>query len=337
MSDQVFDLPTKMRAIQIGETRTADSLYIDHIPVPSPGAYEVLVAVGAAGVNRGDCYQRLGFYPAPPGASDIMGLEFSGTVVALGDHVTRWQIGDRIAALVAGGAYAEFANVHEDHALPIPEGMSLIEAASLPETIFTVWANVFEGARLEAGNTLLIHGGTSGIGTTAIQMAKQAGATVITTAGSDDKCQACMSLGANHAINYKTQDFVEAVGNLTNGVGADVILDMVGGDYVARNIACAARGGRIVNIAFLNGSKVEIDLMPVMLKNLTLTGSTLRARAIEEKTRLTKCVAKNAWPHIESSIKPVIDQVFPLSQAGAAHNRMETSVHIGKIILDCTL
>lgn len=336
MAEHIFDLPTKMRAVQIGEERTPESLYIETIDLPQPAEFEVLVAVSAAGVNRGDCYQRLGFYPAPPGASKIMGLEFAGTVVALGENARRWKIGDRVAALVAGGGYAEYATVHQDHALPIPDAMEMTEAASLPETLFTVWTNVFEGASLKPDETLLIHGGTSGIGTTAIQMAKQSGARVITTAGSDEKCKACLDLGADLAINYKTQDFVDEIATFTQGSGVNVILDMVGGDYVIRNIACAARGGRIVNIAFLKGSKVEIDLMPVMLKNLTLTGSTLRARATEEKTRLTKCIASNVWPLAQNSIKPVIDQVFPLSAAGDAHSRMEASLHIGKIILDCT-
>ena len=209
MAEHIFDLPTKMRAVQIGEERTPESLYIETIDLPQPAEFEVLVAVSAAGVNRGDCYQRLGFYPAPPGASKIMGLEFAGTVVALGENARRWKIGDRVAALVAGGGYAEYATVHQDHALPIPDAMEMTEAASLPETLFTVWTNVFEGASLKPDETLLIHGGTSGIGTTAIQMAKQSGARVITTAGSDEKCKACLDLGADLAINYKTQDFVD--------------------------------------------------------------------------------------------------------------------------------
>lgn len=325
-----------MHAIQIGDAKTPESLYLAEVARPSPARHEVLVEIAAAGVNRGDCYQRMGFYPPPPGASDIMGLEFAGTVIACGANVTRWQVGDRIAALVAGGGYAQYGCVHEDHALPIPDAMSFAQAASLPEVIFTVWANVMEGGRLQPGETLLIHGGASGIGTMGIQMAKLRGANIIVTAGSDDKAAACCALGADNAINYSSEDFVARVKELTNQNGADVILDMVGGDYVARNIACAARGGRIVNIAFLKGSKVELDLMSVMLKNLTLTGSTLRARAIEEKTRLRKCVETEIWPHLGDQIKPVIHAIYPLSAAGDAHAEMEASGHTGKIILDMT-
>ncbi len=278
----------------------------------------------------------MGLYPPPPGASPIMGLEFAGTVVACGSAVTRWQLGDRVAALVAGGGYAQFGCVHQDHALPIPDTLSFAEAASLPEVIFTVWANVFEGGGLKPEDTLLIHGGASGIGTMAIQMAKLHGSQVIITAGSDAKGAACRALGADHAINYTSEDFVERVKELTDAAGANVILDMVGGDYIQRNIACAARGGRIVNIAFLKGSRTEIDLMPVMLKNLTLTGSTLRARATAEKTRLRDCVENQIWPHIGAEIKPVIHAIYPLSEAGTAHREMEASHHTGKIILDMT-
>lgn len=322
-----------MHAIQIGEAKTPESLFLGEVARPQPAAEEILVEIAAAGVNRGDCYQRMGFYPPPPGASDIMGLEFAGTVIACGGAVTRWKVGDRVAALVAGGGYAEFGCVHQDHALAIPDTMSFVDAASLPEVIFTVWANVFEGGALQPHETLLIQGGASGIGTMAIQMAKQHGSRVIVTAGSDHKCAACLALGADDAINYATEDFVERVRDLTDKKGADVILDMVGGDYVERNIACAARGGRIVNIAFLKGSRVEVDLMPVMLKNLRLTGSTLRARAIEEKTRLRVCIEKNIWPHVGSTLKPVIHATYPLKEAGAAQAEMEASTHIGKIIL----
>jgi NADPH2:quinone reductase len=315
---------TLMRAIAIGPDKTPASLFITEVAIPEPKTDEILVRIHAAGVNRGDCYQRMGFYPPPPGASEIMGLEFSGEVVATGSSAKKWKIGDRVAALVAGGGYAEYACVHQDHALAIPADMDYVAAASLPETVFTVWANVFEHAYLDTGETLLIHGGSSGIGVTAIQMAKLRGATVFVTAGSDEKCAACLALGADSAINYRNRDFVED------------IQDMVGGDYVARNIAASARAGRIVNIAFLNGSKVEVDLMPVMLKNLTLTGSTLRARSIDEKTRLTDEVAREIWPHVGETIGSVVDSVFPLAEAGKAHAKMETSAHIGKIILDCS-
>lgn len=328
--------PKTMRAVAIGEDKTPNSLYLQEVACPAAGPHEILVKVMAAGVNRGDCYQRQGFYPPPPGAPTIMGLEFSGEVIACGDHVSKWKAGDRIAALVAGGGYAEYACVHEDHALSIPTSMSFTDAASLPETIFTVWANVKEAGHLQSGQSLLVHGGSSGIGTTAIQMAKLWGARVLVTAGTDDKCRACIDLGADVAINYNDVDFVTLVKQATDDKGVDVILDMVGGAYVDKNIMCAARGGRIINIAFLQGSRVSIDLMPVMLRGLTLTGSTLRARSIEEKSRLTKAIAKSIWPAIGNQIQPVIDTVFPLSEAGKAHARMESSAHIGKIILSCS-
>ena len=264
-----------------------------------------------------------------------MGLEFAGTVVACGSGVTRWQVGARIAGLVAGGGYAEYGLVHEDHALEIPENMSFTDAAALPETIYTVWANVFELGGLSAGQTLLIHGGSSGIGTTAIQMAKHFGARVAITAGTDEKCDFCENLGADLTINYKTTDFEAAIAALSDGQGADLILDMVGGGYFQRNIAAAARGGRIVNIAHLEGARAEIDMLPVMLKNLTLTGSTLRARPIPEKSRLTNIIKEKIWPLAGQEIKPIVDTVFPLAEAGAAQSLMETSQHIGKIILDC--
>lgn len=329
------NLPTEMQAIAIGDAKTPDSLSLETCAVPAMGDDEVLVKIAAAGVNRGDCYQRMGFYPPPPGASEIMGLEFSGTIIAVGANVSKWQIGARVAALVAGGGYAEYGVVHQHHILPVPDDMSLTDAAALPETIFTVWANVFEHCGLKSGETLLIHGGSSGIGTTAIQMAKLAGAKVMVTAGSADKCAACTALGADLAVDYKQQDFVAESVAFSDGKGIDVILDMVGGDYFQRNIQAAARHGRIVNIAHLQGSKAEIDMMPVMLKNLTLTGSTLRARALEEKTRLTEAVATNIWPHIGQAVKPVVDSTFELAQAGEAQKRMESSAHIGKIILTC--
>ncbi len=329
------NLPDQMQAISIGEEKTSESLTLATYDLPSYDAHQVLVRIAAAGVNRGDCYQRLGLYPPPPGASQIMGLEFAGEVVARGNKVDQWQVGDRVAALVAGGGYSEYGVVHAAHCLPVPDAMDFIKAAALPETIFTVWANVFELGGLQAGQRILIHGGSSGIGTTAIQMAKLSGAHVAVTAGSGEKCAACTRLGADLAINYRTDDFVTACDAFSDGAGMDVILDMVGGSYFQRNISAAARGGRIVNIAHLQGARAEIDMLPVMLKNLTLTGSTLRARTIEEKTRLTQLISKNIWPHTEDAVKPVIDTVFPLTEAGAAHTLMESSAHIGKIILDC--
>lgn len=329
------EIPEKMRAISIGEDKSPATLSLSEYDTPRPDTHEILVKIGAAGVNRGDCYQRMGFYPPPPGASQVMGLEFAGTVVACGSGVTRWQVGARIAGLVAGGGYAEYGLVHEDHALEIAENMSFTDAAALPETIYTVWANVFELGGLSAGQTLLIHGGSSGIGTTAIQMAKHFGARVAITAGTDEKCDFCENLGADLTINYKTTDFEAAIAALSDGQGADLILDMVGGSYFQRNIAAAARGGRIVNIAHLEGARAEIDMLPVMLKNLTLTGSTLRARPIPEKTRLTNIIKEKIWPLAGQEIKPIVDTVFPLAEAGAAQSLMETSQHIGKIILDC--
>ena len=328
-------IPERMRAISIGEDNSPASLSLTEHDTPRPDTREILVKIGAAGVNRGDCYQRMGFYPPPPGASEIMGLEFAGTVMACGSDVTRWQPGARIAGLVAGGGYAEYGVVHEDHALEMPENMSFTDAAALPETIYTVWANVFELGGLLAGETLLIHGGSSGIGTTAIQMAKHYGAIVVTTAGTDEKCDFCEKLGADLTINYKNTDFEAAIDTLTEGKGVNLILDMVGGSYFQRNISAAARGGRIVNIAHLEGARAEIDMLPVMLKNLILTGSTLRARPIPEKTRLTGIIREKIWPLAGKEIKPIVDTVFPLGEAGAAQSLMETSQHIGKIILDC--
>ena len=325
-----------MQAIAIGDGGAPENLSLESHPMPQPAEGDILVRLGAAGVNRGDCMQRMGLYPAPPGAPDIMGLEFAGTVVARGDNADKWQIGDRVAALVAGGAYAEYACVHQDHALAVPDNMSFTDAAALPETIFTVFANVFEGGALQKGETLLVHGGSSGIGTTAIQMAKLFGAKVVITAGTDDKCAACRDLGADLTVNYQSQDFVEACRDFTNGAGVNVILDMVGGDYIARNMEAAAMGGRIVNIAYMQGFSAEVNFLPVMLKRLTLTGSTLRARPLAEKTRLTEAVNKAFWPHIGAGVKPIVDSVYPLTEAGKAHVHMESSHHIGKIILDCS-
>ena len=300
---------------------------------PSPDASQVLIEVAAAGVNRPDVFQRLGFYPPPPGVTDIPGLEVSGTIVAIGSAVTRWALGDEVCALLSGGGYSQYAVAEESLCLSIPRGLSLIDAAALPETCFTVWHNLFERAELKAGEWLLVHGGASGIGTTAIQMATALGVKVIATAGSDEKCAICESLGAVKAINYNDHDFVSE--SLTVAVaGVDVILDMVGGDYVQKNFSVCAPKARIVNIAFLRGSKVEVDLMPVMLKQLVITGSTLRSQPLENKARIAKGVQDHVWPLIEQQqFKPITDHTFSLSEASQAHTLMESNTHIGKILL----
>ncbi len=288
----------------------------------------------AAGVNRPDVLQRQGGYPPPKGASDIPGLEIAGTVVALGKGVTRWQEGDEVCALVAGGGYAEFCTVPEPQALPVPAGLDLVRAAALPETFFTVWTNVFERGRLRSGETFLVHGGSSGIGTTAIQLASAFGARVFATAGNSMKCQACERLGAERAINYRDEDFVAVIQEVTEGRGVDVILDMVGGDYIQKNISLLATEGRLVNIAFLKGSKVELNFVPVMLKRLTLTGSTLRPRSVAEKGLIARALEEKVWPLLaRGRIAPVIEGRFPLTRAADAHRLMETSAHIGKIVL----
>jgi putative PIG3 family NAD(P)H quinone oxidoreductase len=301
------------------------------VPVPAPG--EVLIRVAAAGVNRPDVIQRQGLYPPPKGASPLPGLEVAGTVAALGEGVRTPAIGHKVAALLAGGGYAEYATAPAVQCLAIPAGLTMEQAAALPETVFTVWSNVFDRARLEEGETFLVHGGTSGIGTVAIQLAAAFGAKVFATAGSAEKCAQCAELGAARAINYREEDFVEII-KAEAAPGADVILDMVGGDYVARNIRAAAPEARIVSIAFLKGSKVEIDLMPVMLKRLTLTGSTLRPRDAAFKGAIADALREHVWPLIEAGrIRPVIDTVFPLTEAAEAHALMESSVHMGKIVL----
>jgi NADPH2:quinone reductase len=294
----------------------------------------VLIKVEAAGVNRPDVLQRQGAYPPPPGAPATPGLEVAGRIVELGEGVRRYRRGDAVCALVPGGGYAEYCMAAEDNALPVPKGLSMVEAAAIPETFFTVWTNVLDRAALKAGETLLVHGGSSGIGTTAIMLANALGSRVIATAGSAEKCRACERLGAERAIDYRIEDFVVVVKSETSGKGADVILDMVGGDYVARNIAAAAMHGRIVNIAFLKGSKVEVDLLPMMLKRLTLTGSTLRPRTVAEKAEIAHALEARVWPLIEAGrIKPQVFRTFPLSKAADAHRLMESGVHIGKIVL----
>jgi NADPH2:quinone reductase len=323
-----------MTAIVIRAPGGPDMLVPEERPVPPPGQHEVLVKVAAAGVNRPDVMQRKGLYPPPPGATDIPGLEIAGEVVALGPKVERWKIGDKVMGLVIGGGYAQFCPLHERHALPIPPTLSLIEAAALPETTFTVWHNVFQRGALKAGETLLVHGGSSGIGTVSIQLAKAMGARVITTAGTPEKCEACRRLGADVAVNYKDEDFVAATKAATQGHGADVILDMVGGDYIERNYEAAAVEGRVVQIAFAGSPKATVDFRRIMLKRLTHTGSTLRARSIDDKAAIARAVEQHALPLIASGrVKPVIDSTFALDEAALAHARMESSVHIGMIVL----
>ena len=290
--------------------------------------------VAAAGVNRPDVMQRQGLYPPPPGATDIPGLEIAGEVVALGAGAKRWKLGDKVMALVVGGGYAEYCPAHESHALPVPPGLTLVAAAAIPETFFTVWHNAFERGRLKAGETLLVHGGSSGIGTAAIQLAKAFGVRVIATAGSAEKCDACRRLGADVAVNYKSEDFVAAAKVATDGKGVDVVLDMVGGDYIERNYEAAAVEGRVVQIAFQRSPKATVDFRRIMLKRLTHTGSTLRARAIPDKGAIACAVEEHVLPLIAAGrVRPLIDSTFPLAQAAAAHARMETSAHIGKIVL----
>ncbi len=327
-------LPTTMRAVEITQPGGPEVLVPTTRPVPQPAAGEVLIQVAVAGVNRPDVVQRQGLYPPPPGASDLPGLEVSGTIAALGDGVTGWQVGDKVCALLGGGGYAEYATAPAGQVLPVPDGLDMVQAAALPETIFTVWTNVVERAGLIAGESFLVHGGTSGIGTIAIQVAKALGATIFATAGGADKVEACRALGADHAIDYKTQDFVSVVKEATGGKGVNVVLDMVGGDYLPRNIDCLALEGRHVSIAFLRGPKAEVNLAPIMMKRLTLTGSTLRARTAAQKAALAATVREKVWPLVTGGqVRPVIAQTFPLDGAAGAHRLMESSTHIGKIML----
>ncbi len=327
-------IPTTMTAIEIREPGGPEALVPATRPVPEPGAGEVLIEVAAAGVNRPDVLQRQGGYPPPPGASDIPGLEVAGRVAALGPGVAELTIGDRVTALVTGGGYAEYCAAPTPQCLPIPDGLSPIEAACLPETFFTVWTNVFDRGRLRPGEVFLVHGGSSGIGTTAIQMAKTFGARVFATAGSAEKCAACEALGAERAINYRDEDFVQVVKAATGKKGADVVLDMVGGDYIQRNISVLAPDGRLCYIALLGGSKAVVDLMPMMLKRITISGSTLRARPVDFKEAIAQNLRDKVWPKIEAGeIKPVVHGTFPLAEAADAHRLMESSAHIGKIAL----
>jgi putative PIG3 family NAD(P)H quinone oxidoreductase len=327
-------IPTSMTVIAIRSPGGPEVLVPEPRPLTQPGEGEVLVKVAAAGVNRPDVMQRMGLYPPPKGATDIPGLEVAGEVVALGAGATRFKLGDQVMALVVGGGYAEYCPAFESHCLPVPASLPITEAAAVPETFFTVWYNTFERGGLKAGETLLVHGGSSGIGTTAIQLAKAFGAKVITTAGSPEKCDACRKLGADLAINYKTEDFVAATKAATGGKGADVILDMVGGDYIERNYEAAAVEGRVVQIAFQSSPKATVDFRRIMLKRLTHTGSTLRARSVADKGAIARAVETNVLPLLASGrVRPVMDSTFALLKAADAHARMETSAHIGKIVL----
>ena len=329
-------IPKTMRQIRFNGSGGPEVIEVETgAPIPSPGAGQVLVKVAAAGINRPDCLQRAGGYPPPPGATDIPGLEISGTIVAVGDGVDAKWIGETVCALVISGGYAEYAVADLPLCLPIPNGLSLLEAGGLPETYYTVYDNVFTRGRLTKGETILIHGGSSGIGSTAIQLAKQAGATVITTVGSDEKCAFCRDLGADHVINYRSHDFVAEVKRITEGKGVEIILDMVGGPYIQKNIGLLALEGRLVQIAFLQPSKNEIDLMPLMLRRLTITGSTLRARSVALKAEIAHKLRKDVWPLLDAGkVKPIIHAVFPLEEARQAHALMESSTHAGKIMLE---
>jgi NADPH2:quinone reductase len=327
-------IPATMIAIAITSPGGPEMLIPHERPVSQPGEGEILIKVVAAGVNRPDVAQRKGVYPPPPGITDIPGLEVAGVVAACGTGVGRWKPGDEVTALVSGGGYAQYCVAHETHALPIPSGLTAAEAAAIPETFFTVWHNAFERGGLKSGETLLVHGGSSGIGTVAIQLAKAFGARVITSAGSVEKCDACRRLGADVAVNYKVEDFVALTKSATGGAGAEVILDMVGGDYIERNYEAAAVEGRIVQIAFQGSPRANVDFRRIMLKRLNHTGSTLRSRSVPDKAAIAQAVERNVWPLIASGkVRPVMDSVFPFREAAKAHARMESSAHIGKIVL----
>ncbi len=327
-------LPAKMRAVEITKPGGPEVLVIGERPLPQPKPHEILVNVAAAGVNRPDILQRMGLYAVPPDASDLPGLEIAGTVVAIGASVKMWKVGDQVCALVHGGGYAEYCVVPEVQALPVPKGLSLTEAASLPETFFTVYSNVFDRGALKAGEVLLVQGGSSGIGVTAIQIAAAMGNRVFATAGSDEKCAACVKLGAEKAFNYRTGDWAGELNTATGGKGVNVILDMVGGDYVPKELKSLADEGRLVMIAFLRGMKTEVDLSVIMQKRLQITGSTLRPRTIEFKGQVAKSLRERIWPLLDTGkIKPVLYKTFPLAEASEAPKLMETSTHIGKIVL----
>ena len=327
-------LPAQMTVIGISKPGGPEVLVPETRPVPAPGANEILVKVAVAGVNRPDVAQRSGSYPPPPGASDLPGLEIAGEVVALGTGASKYKLGDKVMSLVSGGGYAQYCIAHESIAMPVPAGLSIAEAGATPETLMTVWHNVFERGGLKAGETLLIHGGSSGIGTMAIQLAKAFGAKVLVTVGSQDKADACLKLGADRAINYKTQDFVAEAKAATDGKGPDLILDMVGGDYIDKNYDAAAVDGRIVQIAFLGGPKATVNFAKLMVKRLHHTGSTLRPRSVADKAAMVSAIEAKVLPLMrDGRIKPVMDSSFPLEKAADAHRRMETSAHIGKIVL----
>ena len=324
-----------MRQIEHGQGGAAECMAVTQGPVPAPAPGDVLIRVAYAGVNRPDVLQRSGSYPPPPGASPLLGLEVSGEVVAVGEGTSLWSVGDKVCALTPGGGYAEYCVVPAEHCLPVPAGLSMLEAAALPENYFTVWTNLFERGRLQAGETLLVHGGSSGIGLTAIQLGSHFGARVLTTVGSAEKAQACLKAGATQAINYREQDFTQVVAEASEGRGVDVILDMVGGDYIQRNLAALALEGRLVQIAFLEGSKQTLDAMPIMLKRLTFTGSTLRPRSREQKAGIATALREQVWPLLDAGqCKPVIHATFPLAEVVEAHRLMESSQHIGKIMLE---
>ena len=336
MIGEMVHIPASMTVIEMAGAGGPEVLRVATRPVPEPRPGELLIKVDAAGVNRPDVMQRLGKYPPPPGASDIPGLEIAGSIVGChpDDPPGRWQAGDRVCALVAGGGYAEYCLAPAGQCLPLPHGLDTVTAAAIPETFFTVWSNLFDRGGLRPGERALVHGGTSGIGTTAIQLARAHGATILTTAGSAAKCAACLELGASVAIDYRTQDFVEVVRGATGGAGVDVILDIVGGEYLPRNLRCLAMNGRLVQIGLMGGSRAEIDLAAVLQRRLTITGSTLRARTVEEKSALARDVETHVWPWLaEGKVAPVIDRTFPLAAAADAHRRLESGDHIGKIVL----
>ncbi|MEQ1754872.1 MAG: NAD(P)H-quinone oxidoreductase [Micropepsaceae bacterium] len=328
------NIPAKMKAVLAGKIDGKPIPIVQAVDVPAPGPNEVLIKVAATGLNRGDLMQVMGLYPPPAGAPETIGLEASGIVVALGAGVSRFKTGDAVCALVAGGGYAEYCIAHEGSVLPVPRGVSLVDAAALPEAHFTVWTNVADRARLKAGETLLVHGGSSGIGTAAIQLFAALGHRVFTTAGSAAKCEACVKFGAAKAINYREADFAEVVRDETGGAGVDVILDMVGGDYIRKNIGLLKLEGRLVNIAFQQGAETTLSLLTVMLKRLTITGSTLRARSHAEKAEIARSLQTHVWPLIEAGrVKPVVDSIFPMQKVAEAHAKMAGSSHIGKILL----
>jgi len=323
-----------MIAIEIREPGEPEVLVPVERPRPSPESGEVLIKVVAAGVNRPDVFQRRGRYPPPPGASDIPGLEVAGTIEALGSDVREWRVGDTVCALVAGGGYAEYCAAPAPQCLPVPRGLDVVAAAAIPETFFTVWTNAFERGRLRSGESILVHGGSSGIGTTAIQIARARGARVFATAGTAEKCAACERLGAERCINYREADFVDVINKLTGGRGVDVVLDMVGGEYFPRNLDVLAVEGRLVEIATLHGVKAELNIQTIMQRRLTVTGSTLRARPVAEKGAIARAVREHVWPLVESgAVTPIVFKTFPLRDAAAAHRLMESGEHIGKIVL----